>query len=286
MFWKAFDRRMRRAVQENRSLNPSLSSASSRRRQSRGSDKCCLLVFVLTPIFLVLMFMFLIGSYNTMVVEYEQQQQQQLLQLQHVNQESKEQPQQNLRKKEPPPQEQKDEEIIRVDETLVLTTPHGEIRILLRPDLSSGSVDYVRRLVKEGCRQCKFYRAEKPGILQGMMKNPNVEVNQVRGSCPDDGVAASVPNDCPSWDPHCGCHGPIMTRGMVAWAAGQAGGPDFFIDAYKRPAKWWGTQHTNFGQIVDADSLQVVDAIFDLPATKKSGLTYLEDHILFEMSLT
>lgn len=35
----------------------------------------------------------------------------------------------------------------------------------------------------------------------------------------------------------------MMTKGMVAWAAGDTG-PDFFIDNYKRKADWWGTQHT------------------------------------------
>ena len=33
---------------------------------------------------------------------------------------------------------------------------------------------------------------------------------------------------CPSHDPNCGCHGPIMSKGMVGWAGGSAG-PDLFI---------------------------------------------------------
>mgnify|MGYP004300881927 CR=1 FL=1 len=33
---------------------------------------------------------------------------------------------------------------------------------------------------------------------------------------------------CPSHDPQCGCHGPIMSKGMVGWAGGSAG-PDLFI---------------------------------------------------------
>ena len=76
-----------------------------------------------------------------------------------------------------------------------------------------------------------------------------------------------------------------MTKGMVAWAAGQSGGPDFFIDNYKRPAKWWGTQHTNFGEIVDATSLQVIENIFRLPTYNGNGLTFLEKVIHFDLSL-
>jgi hypothetical protein len=115
------------------------------------------------------------------------------------------------------------------------------------------------------------------------MANPEIPVNTERGSCPAD--AGGIENDCPAWDPQCGCHGPIMTRGSVAWAAGQAGGPDFFINAYARPAEWWGTQHTNFGVIEDAASMAIVDQIFDLPVTESGGMHYLQDSIHFALSL-
>ncbi|KAL3912132.1 MAG: hypothetical protein SGILL_007005, partial [Bacillariaceae sp.] len=92
-------------------------------------------------------------------------------------------------------------------------------------------------------------------------------------------------NDCPAWDEHCGCHGPVMTKGAVAWAAGQAGGPDFFIDNYPDAAKWWGTQHTNFGRIEDETSFQVIDTIFNLPMHKQGMMSMLQDPIHFDMSL-
>ena len=173
---------------------------------------------------------------------------------------------------------------------LVLTTKHGNIKITLRPDLSQGSVDYIHTLVEsyggngERCMHCNFYRAETPGILQGIMEHKGVvPTNEVRGSCPPG--SEGVDNDCPTWDQHCGCHGPVMTRGAVAWAAGEAGGPDFFIDAYPNPAKWWGTQHTNFGFIEDETSLTIIDAIFELPIESGGDMDFLKDSIHFDLVL-
>jgi len=49
------------------------------------------------------------------------------------------------------------------------------------------------------------------------------------GPCP---IENYVPeNECPKHDPDCGCHGPVMTRGMVGWAGGGSG-PDFFINTH------------------------------------------------------
>jgi len=173
---------------------------------------------------------------------------------------------------------------------LVLTTKHGNIKITLRPDLSSGSVDYIYKLVEsyggngKRCMHCKFYRSEKPGILQGIMAHEGVvPVNEVLGTCPEG--AETVKNDCPKWDKHCGCHGPVMTRGAIAWAAGQAGGPDFFIDAYRDPARFWGTQHTNFGFIEDKASLEIIDAIFELPIESTADMDFLKDPIHFDLVL-
>ena len=76
-----------------------------------------------------------------------------------------------------------------------------------------------------------------------------------------------------------------MTRGSVAWAAGQAGGPDFFIDNYRNPAQWWGTQHTNFGTIEDDGSFKTIERIFDLPKHSQHGMTMLNAPLHFDMSL-
>jgi hypothetical protein len=61
------------------------------------------------------------------------------------------------------------------------------------------------------CKNCKLYRVEKPGILQGIIANRDkVAVNQVKGSCPKG--YETVANDCPEWDIHCGCHGPVRMQ--------------------------------------------------------------------------
>ena len=68
----------------------------------------------------------------------------------------------------------------------------------------------------------------------------------------------------------------------MAWAAGK-GGPDFFIDMYRRRADWWNNEHTVWGEITEKESLHIVDGMFELP-TEKRGLTYLKDSVEFEIS--
>lgn len=174
-------------------------------------------------------------------------------------------------------------------ETLVLSTDVGDIRIVLRPDLSQESVDYVKQLalVQGACGRCSLYRAEKPGILQGILAaKPDTKalpLSTVRkGACPPG--YESVANECPEWDGHCGCHGPTMTRGMVGWAAGDTG-PDFFIDAYRQPATWWGTQHTVWGELQDDASFAVLDVVWTLPAHVAGELTHLDKPLHFELAL-
>jgi cyclophilin family peptidyl-prolyl cis-trans isomerase len=171
------------------------------------------------------------------------------------------------------------------EETLVLSTSVGDLRIVLRPDLSTESVEYVKQVVRDNkCSPCNLYRVEEPGIVQGILKNPRIALPTVKGPCPAEQDAEDVPNDCPEWDKSCGCHGPVMTHGMVGWAAG-ATGPDFFVDAYQRPARWWGTQHTVWGQIKDEASWSVIDAIRRLPSKRQGDLTYLVDPLHFDLRI-
>ena len=94
-------------------------------------------------------------------------------------------------------------------QSVVLKTTVGDIDIVLRPDLSAESVDYIRQIAAlNDCANCKLYRAEKPGILQGIIANrKKVPVNTIKGSCPPG--YQDVPNECPEWDKNCACHGPV-----------------------------------------------------------------------------
>jgi len=83
-----------------------------------------------------------------------------------------------------------------------------------------------------------------PGILQGILQNNVKGVGQERLSGMGCGLRMS---------------GTLMSRGAVAWAVGMAGGLDFFIDAYPRTARWWGTQDAKFGFIEDPASMGIVD---------------------------
>mmetsp|Transcript_16457 Transcript_16457/g.31186 ORF Transcript_16457/g.31186 Transcript_16457/m.31186 type:complete len:244 (+) Transcript_16457:2242-2973(+) len=154
---------------------------------------------------------------------------------------------------------------------VTLVTSLGGIVIQLRPDLSPESVQYIKELLDSTvpCKRCRFYRAEQRGILQGVIKKEGIMPNEVLGKCPDD--VHDVPN----------CHGPLMTKGMVGWAAGE-GGPDFFINNYPQVAEWWDHDHTVWGEVVDGESLKVVDSFFDLPR-HKDGLTYLDEDVFFEL---
>lgn len=290
-----FDSRMRRAVQQE---SRSLSSGVSKRKKA-SQPRCCLLVIMITPLFLVLLLMYILSMYNA-IVEYDHRSNQ----LLNIAEQPPIEAEQASKQKAIGDDEEKEvnrrNELLRRRQadanrlqaansqenpsTLILTTKLGPIKITMRPDLSRGSVDYIQRLIdSKVCRRCNFYRAEKPGILQGVMANREVPTNSVFGSCPKG--AEDIHNDCPNWDKNCACHGPLMKRGSVAWAAGQAGGPDFFIDAYAKPATWWGTQHTNFGFIEDTESMKIVDRIFDLPAQKHGGMTHLDEPIHFDMKL-
>jgi cyclophilin family peptidyl-prolyl cis-trans isomerase len=302
---------MRRAIQkqpENREIQESLTGGRSKNQQSLSRTRnqqsptriyYVILIIILTLIVIVLMVMTGLPTFDKPTMALQRQQSTAVM----------DQGKRTIRKliKQPPPnqehqqqqqQQTKDNDVVSEinsassqsssqQEVLVLTTEYGKIRILLQPDLSPGSVEYIHKLVESGvCRRCNFYRAEKPGILQGVMANPSIPINTVRGKCPE-GLEDAVKNDCPDWDQHCGCHGPIMTQGAVGWAGGEAGGPDFFIDHYQEPAKFWGTQHTNFGRIQedDHDSFAVIRRIFDLPVKNQAGMSMIETPIHFDLNI-
>ena len=96
-------------------------------------------------------------------------------------------------------------------ETLVLHTPYGDLKIVLRPDYSPESAMYIKDVFEQGCDRCVFYRAEKPGIFQGMIKAETIAKVGTKGVCPPefDGTKQA----CPKHDQKCACHGPTMTHG-------------------------------------------------------------------------
>ncbi|KAL9185780.1 hypothetical protein ACHAXT_003557 [Thalassiosira profunda] len=192
---------------------------------------------------------------------------------------------------------------------LIIHTHLGDIRIHFTPELAGeSSIQYIANIVQaasakrnsgtgyntaettdgrritEGyvCQKCKFYRAEKDLLLQGILADLSAPKTKVElGPCPIDNYKPKL--KCPEHDPHCGCHGPIMTKGMVGWAGG-ASGPDFFINTFKKPVDWWENQHTVWGEIRDEKSLNVVESVYHLPV-HKAGMMMLDEKVEFSIEL-
>ncbi|CAB9506813.1 Cyclophilin type peptidyl-prolyl cis-trans isomerase/CLD [Seminavis robusta] len=272
-------------------LFSSASSALSRRKGETNrkgrSIPWAFVGFVLATVFLIF-FSLYVNALNNAVHHHQHQ---------HHEQQLRQQPQQTV--KSPPQEKEKEAKPIEKakpiepkDEnhkppanvhkgprqTLVLKTDWGTLKIVLLPNLSPSSVQYIRDMVKSGeCPRCAFYRAEHLGILQGIIKNPDhpPPTKVHLGDCPSELAGEYKDN----------CHGPIMEHGMVAWAGGGTG-PDFFIDWYAKPAKFWGTQHTAWGKVMldDRSSLQTMNNIWAL-STHKKGLTYLDETVKFTMSI-
>lgn len=184
---------------------------------------------------------------------------------------------------------------------LIRTNQIDNIRIIFRPDLAGpSSIQYIIDVVEAAeteaeasnngnnnhnyvtsCSRCNFYRAEKQLLLQGVIAQTTIPENKVTlGPCPINNYSPKLA--CPPHDPNCGCHGPIMTKGMVGWAGG-GGGPDFFLNTFDKPVDWWEHQHTVWGQL-DEQSIRNVERAYDLPAHMQ-GMRMLEEPINFTIEL-
>ncbi|GMI22890.1 hypothetical protein TeGR_g6881 [Tetraparma gracilis] len=96
------------------------------------------------------------------------------------------------------------------------------------------------------------------------------------GACPPGSAAPG--GGCPEHDPGCGCHGPVMRQGMLAWAGGVAGSPPgapahCFIYTGAGPAKWWRNEHTVFGEV--AEGWDVVEELEKLETRAAGGVRKL-----------
>jgi hypothetical protein len=151
------------------------------------------------------------------------------------------------------------------------------VRVKLRPDLSASSAAFVREAAARRCGG-RLYRSEAGLLLQGRISCTSpLRARVVKGDCPP-GVKRDPKRKCFAHDPNCGCHGPIMTKGMVGWAGG-ATGPDFFVYTGAQPNTWWSHDHTILG-IVEADdtaSWAALAALGRLPVANKGGMTMLKE---------
>lgn len=159
------------------------------------------------------------------------------------------------------------------------------VRIKLRPDLSGPDhIAHIRKLVDDGRGTFELYRAEAGFLVQGRMGSPHVpEMPEQRGPCPAgvDSDAVYKRRTCFPHDPDCGCHGPMVEQGMVAWAGGRGGPPDFFVYIGKAVPTHWSHDHTVWGTLADAASLALLNEVTGLP-TRNEGMIMLEKKIHFK----
>jgi len=168
------------------------------------------------------------------------------------------------------------------DDLLELTfdmSDENTIRLRLLPELSPSSASFWREASSSACKG-ELYRNED-FLVQGRL-GCHVSTTVVKGACPP-GAKLDASRKCPSHDPQCGCHGPIMTHGMVGWAGGGTG-PDFFIYTGEAPATHWQNDHTIIGEIADEASWDVLAAIHQMPS-KPGGMTMLTTPVKLHVSL-
>ena len=95
------------------------------------------------------------------------------------------------------------------------------LRLRLLPEWSNSSVAFMKHAADVGCSG-ELYRSEKDFLVQGRINCAGGAIPKVvKGTCPP-GVKVDASRQCPSHDPQCGCHGPIMSKGMVGWAGGSS----------------------------------------------------------------
>jgi len=178
--------------------------------------------------------------------------------------------------------------------SLKLQTTSGKehtLRLRLLPEHSAPSVEFMRFAATHKCGG-ELYRSEKDFLVQGRIDCPSggaapVPPHVVKGSCPA-GVAPDGKRACPSHDPNCGCHGPVMSKGMVGWAGGSAG-PDLFIYTATHScavggcaATHWSRDHTVFAEVADDATWVAIEDLYALPV-RRSGMTFFAEKIKLDV---
>lgn len=165
------------------------------------------------------------------------------------------------------------------DEVVDISIAFGDrklgLRLKLLPEFSQSSVAFLKEAAAASCPG-ELYRSEHSFLIQGRISCATHHTKVVKGDCPP-GASKDPNRQCPSHDPNCGCHGPIMKRGMVGWAGGSAG-PDFFVYIGEHPATHWSHDHTVFAEIADENSWHAIEELGKLP-THNQGMTYFNDKI-------
>ena len=152
----------------------------------------------------------------------------------------------------------------------------ARLRVRLRPELSPESAAYLRAAARAACAG-QLYRNEPQFLVQGRIACDGDAARALpalaKGPCPP-GAVLDPNRACFAHDPNCGCHGPIMTRGMVGWAGGGAG-PEFFVYTGARPAEHWAHDHTVFGEVADDASFAALERLHALPVRDGGGMHML-----------
>ena len=119
------------------------------------------------------------------------------------------------------------------------------------------------------------------------MKNHAVPLNTKPGTCPEYDPFAEEEEEVQcrtTTGGKCKCHGPTLAYGMVGWSGGTNGGPDFFINLWKDPLTYLGTQYTVFGVVEGSSSFDLLEEFLDVDTSLGKSNVFV-DVIHFHIGL-
>ena len=152
------------------------------------------------------------------------------------------------------------------------------LRVRLRPDLSGpSSAAFVRAAAVAGCGGRVDRDATRVGFefargeidcaavltaTDAHREAARLQLRVAKGPCPA-GAASDLGLE-PNRERDRGCYGPVVTRGMVGWAAAGSG-PEFFVYTGERPAEHWAREHTVWGEVADDATFAALARLHALP---------------------